>query len=232
MNTLIRFEDMYGATDLFKALRDIPYNIDDADVASYGYNIISGLSMQGIFRVSNADKGYISTCSRIIFVFDLDSGTSATNDLMSVVQFEKSVKTTEARFRRKGYTGSFEYLPTIYAAETVMLMQYYGDINPEYFVHTSDTLRYQCKLLKSMSGIHAYKEIKCFRKYLDVKRLKCNLENYVGYFALNTPLIEWLLGRRDNGLTAQETCDVIYTANELFNHLKDNPIDFVKKGGM
>lgn len=232
MKTLIVFEDMYGISDIFKAVVGIDYDpmgMKEPVQINNEFYAIAGLNNRGCLGFRSDMDLYLYEYDMVICVFDIDRlGNSSKNCVISKQEFISL--TTRAKSR---VNARIMYMPVVYNSETVMLHQYLfnsGDLDVVDLAHKDDTYKLHLNLLQELVIVNTGRKranIKRVEEYLDFTKLmrgyKCSKSNVDRHFK------RWLLSYFNLDLKYFITSDeVIDLLAEAQSHL-DKQISYNRR---
>lgn len=218
MKCLYRFEDKYGSAVIFKRLG----GCEEAEVET-------GLRNDGCFFINEnrIRKIVKSGVDNIVSVFDLDTETAAVDKIIDNNTLADRMDSLEYKLRSYGYTGKIEYLPTVYAAETVMFIQYLDRLNsnlPEYIVgHYSinDMLKY---VLILFTGVKRNDRVKRFNDFIEPEVLRSNYRKIEGKLAFNVRYVRMAMGIESQGYSREEALKLRASVEEFVDSIRENDI--------
>lgn len=211
MSTIYRFEDTNG----------VPAILHACGVRLDAGNSIRGLSSRKVLKLIDDDVDYYSKLGvdDIVSVFDADPCTGDKVSVLSVEAFNTRVGQMRRKLDNFTYPVSCRYLLTVYAAETIGLMQYMdtaGGFNPELLVNKFDLYRFQVVALSVLSNC---KKVKRFEDWLDPDRLLFNMRRYQDLLVFNHRLVNWILTGECVGMTEYEVISDLIRLSEVINTL-------------
>lgn len=222
LKSLIRFEDTYGLADIFCARRKIPY----LDISKISERLIEidndtfidfGLG-SGWGRIST-DEAYSILergIERIILVYDMDHLNGDKTKILEVQTLEKRIKDMKQLFKQLGYNIEILYIPVVYAAETLMLHQFYELFNGLQIielVNLHNTWNMQLCILAYCIGEVELRNAKQCRNFLDIEKLLNRIKD-IKEDDLNKNCKKWIV----NGCNLN--MDDLFNGTDAINHLK------------
>lgn len=223
MKLLIRFEDTYGMTDIFKATHNLTQDINSNALTRITDNLYLTAGM-GIHNCMQLDKDYIDSLekegiTKILFVFDVDNPSGDKFKVLSKEDILQQLTITQKYLNNLHYQVEFVFMPVVYSAETIMLYQFISDSNPETdvesLVHNRNTNKFQLSLLARLLGVDKLNKAKKVRNYLDISKLKSKIRKNLEYRnTINKRLLEWIL--KDCNLNTK-----FYSEEELFEFVEN-----------
>jgi hypothetical protein len=237
---LIRFEDTYGVCDLFCARLGIPYIPEkewhDIVKVTDSIYISSGLGTKGCFRRSaDGFRDIVEAAPDVILtVFDLDSGVDGRHT-MSGANFLNRAKRFESDVKGVLPNATMMYIPTVYAAETVMLYQYRKSLgiqgSIEELVHNRNTWTFQSTILAIFNKCDSLHLSKKMRDYIDISTLMESLDECLkANLTLNGPVLRFLRDIYLSGLTLNQTVMFLDVAASVFNYYLDTSVKLTVAG--
>lgn len=236
----MRFEDTYGLCDLFCAIRGLEFLRDTSQVSpvqvSESVYVVNGLGNRGCFSASAYYVAAIESIhpDLILTVFDLDSGVNH-REIMSSSTFASRASRFESGVKKYLPDVKFEYIPTVYAAETIMLYQFMRDLKLtgaiEELVHNSNTWSFQALILAIFNRCDKVADAKVMRNYINTGVLLDNMRMCINTcLTLNGPILRFLLGSDFSGLTLNQTVIFLDTMLSVFKYYLDKPIRLTVDG--
>lgn len=237
MNYLLRFEDTYGMYDLYRALHNIgESNIIIKNDISYNRhkNLVmeSGLGSNGCFKLKADGRQLLvdENIGTIVIIVDLDADNnngSCTLDPKSALnkcsKFTSLVNSVNQNIK-------IRYVPTVFAAETVMLYQYLTRDADKFviedIVHPVNTWKFHIIMVAMLAGFDKIMDAKKIRNYCAPSIIrKAFIESYKLNLTRNKPVIDFMLNRSP-GLTEIEFLNFLTDEYNNFSIRKANKIDF------
>jgi hypothetical protein len=210
MSTLIRFEDKYGVKSLY------------VDVYSDNklLNFKHGLSNSGVMRLNENDINGLkaSGIDRLLFVFDVDNQRGLNSEIIDLDLFKDNANKVNENLSRHGI--SCEFIPVVYCAETIELLQYYkGSIDIESIVNKGNTKSLHLNLLKLITGMK-HSEVKSL-KFCDYDEIRNRLYEYRDKSRFNSVVIDLILNKDTKGYSYDEMIEYIVKLQEYFSRCKE-----------
>lgn len=220
MSTLYRFEDKFGCFSLINAFHK--------DIVSHSE---SGLSTQHILMLraqqvkTYADLGY----SRVIDTFDMGPRNGNPCSIISKEMFMNIREKSVCVVGKQGVHMDLLYVPTVYAAETICLVQYWDMLcgySPEALIHTENLYEFQLVLLSALARCNRIRDAKKVDDFLDIERLTYNLENNRISVPFNSVFVNWLLNGECVPLNADDVCALLGRVKVVLDCLRRIDVKF------
>lgn len=196
MSTLYRLEDKFGCFSLINAFHK--------DIVSHSE---SGLSTQHILTLrarqvkTYADLGY----SRVIDTFDMYPRNGNPCSIISKEMFMNIREKSVCVVGKQGVHMDLLYVPTVYAAETICLVQYWDMLcgySPEALIHTENLYEFQLVLLSALA--------------------RCNRISV----PFNSVFVNWLLNGECVPLNADDVCALLGRVKVVLDCLRRIDVKF------
>lgn len=237
MKSLIRFEDRYGMADIFCKMHKLDYisTLNTLIKVSNDLYIETGSGFN-IFHFDEAFKFELMFrgIERVIFVFDLDNESGIKTEIMSKNYVNRKIYELVNVFKSLGYAILFEFIPTVYSAETILLYQHISknclDTFIESLVHCDDTNKFHLIPLAILNKLHKYSDAKKFRDIINKEKLESNIKLNLWHEEdnINLNMLEWILSGCDlnkHFLNQKELEKLMDEAYILFHKYRDMKIE-------
>lgn len=241
MRYWIRFEDLYGVYSIYTKLNrvqdiklragKINYNYLNSDVT-----LVCGLGANCKKCTKDEEKAIVKfNPDYIITVIDLDASQNNGTCTLSHKEALKHFTNLENRLRKHNSLIEFRYVPTIFAAETIMLYQYFTRKDKEHFciediVHPINTWKFQSIMLAILSASNHVMDTKKMHEYCVPNTLARNLEEaYKLGETRNISIIDFLLHNKI-GLELTDFITVLKDEELNFSARKARKVDFTIQG--
>lgn len=219
MKFYIRCEDTYGIADILCAMygRGLD-NVNDYVDLNEDMTLHRSVSVQGCLNPSHLERAkmFSGEYTDIVTVFDCDSSRDLplleSDDVMSLLDCEEEANLIGVRMH---------YIPTVFAAETIMLYQYSDRFKCKTSIDSlvvDDVFRFHLVLLAILSESEPARKAKVLRNYLDADKLLQNLQSEAVEY--NKMLIDYLSGK-SYGYDFSNLVEFLEKINSDFQHLKD-----------
>lgn len=238
MIILYLFEDTYGIADIFKCCNNLGccseprvlYKINETAYFIVGLGQRDAVSVSSRFCIEA-----INNCKAdiVISIFDMDNLSGDNAKVLTLAEFDKAVESTCKNVEHF-------YIPVTYAAETIILYQFFKEVNGGSLlklVHISNTKKLHLELLKECLYEDARTKkvnVKRVHEYLDVARLCKNIEDSSNLYDINREVKRWILESMSIsskvGLNLEEVRSVIIEVNKLFQWYLASPNNVIIGG--
>lgn len=205
---------------------------EGSDIEALGYMFENGIGIEGTLTVDvdTLMVYYAEGIRRIVLVFDLDSDNKKKSQFIPVDKIRAKISEVELALRVSGLDIVVEYLPVVYAAETILLYQYLSELKhiPEICVNIEDTLILQTSMLRVLNGLSNERAVKRCPEYVDTSVVLQNIRK--AWCTFNTHLFRVLQNPEIVGLDKAGALCVCEDAHKLFESCTGFGVDFDIRG--